>query len=87
MKNALKGGFVQGPQGISMSHGISIRKHSDDEGVEADGDEEDAENEIDERDIDKELLKKMFLGGMSGGGAAGMNLPGATPMNTQMDDE
>lgn len=84
LKNALKMGV-----GIGESHGIQIRKNFDDDGA-VDGecdDDEDDEREFDERDIDKELLKKMFLGGMSGGGAAGMNLPGATPMNTQMDDD
>lgn len=47
-----------------------------------DGDGMGEQDEERRGDIDKELLKKMLLG--SGGM---MNLPGATPMNTQMDDD
>lgn len=76
---------MQGPTGLGQSHGIHIRKHFDDDGIE---DEEDDDIEDEEErpshnraDFDKDMLKQMLMGGGMG------NLPGATPMNTQMDDE
>jgi hypothetical protein len=90
IKNAL-GGVVVGPSGklgAAEGHGIHIRKNFEEDDNIEDGEEDDEEEQdFEEKDIDKELIKKMFLGGMSGGGAAGMVLPGATPMNTQMEDD
>ena len=75
----MRGLGISGPK----THGGIASKKIDDDGIEDDEDETDgAGDDEEERGFDKDMLKKMLQGsGMI------MSIPGATPMNTQMEED